>query len=727
MNERKAFGDIPIVILPDDVDLGALVAVAEEPPAAPPQVRHPPPRIPPRPARSGTRGKSPRWSRTRRLVFAAGSLTGVAAVLGLIGFVAFVLHRGYLANYYPSPGALADPHESLARVPGELNCNGCHALTGLTNGCLGCHEEIEGQLSDGQGFHGFLLKGKDADCSRCHHEHLGSQALLVITPSWRGQGPQGFSHPHADFRLVCKHREIGCPACHQEKRRGDVTLPRFPAHPRQHTFLGLQQDCVSCHEDIHSGGLSKDCESCHDQVAFRPAALFDHGRHFPLEGGHSRVACDRCHRIPGAASDSSARRLPFAEVRGTRCAECHDSPHRTVFDRDCIGCHQEAPETWSAGRGGVTDAVHAGTGFVLSPAHAVVPCVKCHGEGGSYAERFQDPSRPGYSRRPETCEGCHREVHGGQFAEKGMTCVDCHELEQFKPHRFGRLRHAGVFPLAGAHAQAECEGCHKEDPDTRVRRFAGTSRDCRTCHQDPHGGQFEAAGRSCSECHDPRRFVPAAFGHAAHDPVFPLAGSHRAVPCASCHVKDARTGARRFVGTTRSCKGCHADPHGGQFATDLAAGDCTSCHRRDAESFAIGRFDHEGCAGFVLVGAHANAKCNQCHVEREARAGPEHVGSMVRVFRGTSRRCSSCHRDVHLGQFRGQGDTDCARCHDPAARWPDLRFEHNKQARFPLDGVHASVPCAGCHRTVPLSDGGSVKLFKPLGASCNDCHTVVPK
>lgn len=644
-------------------------------------------------------------------------------MLGTIAGVTFVLRRGYLANYYPSPGALVEPHARLASE-GALSCNGCHALLGLENGCLTCHEEIEAQLATRRGFHPFLLDGKDADCSRCHHEHRGRNAPLVAAASWQGKGPEGFSHPQVPFKLVCKHADLPCRECHEGRRRTEMTLPQFPERERRHTFLGLTQECVTCHPDPHAGGLVRDCESCHDQAAFRPTAGFDHDSRFPLEGGHRRAACSGCHVIPDPAREPLAAAAPFARSRGFRCADCHASPHRVSLGDNCVGCHGESPDSWSEGRRGMTPAIHERTGFPLSPAHAEVACEKCHEQNRPYGERFRDPLTPEYTRTVASCGGCHRDAHGGQFAARGNVCADCHRQDVFRPSALDAAKHEAFFPLLGAHSRTACEGCHREEPGSRVRKFVGVSQRCESCHDDPHGGQFLATGRTCSECHDPRGFAPSAVDQAAHEPIFALAGGHRAVPCESCHRIDPGTGVRRFAGTARECKGCHTSPHGDQFAPELAAGDCTTCHARRTDSFAIESFDHERCVGFALVGAHAKAQCNQCHAERQVRTSESSPAAMVRVFRDTSRECSSCHRDVHLGQFREQGATNCTRCHDPAARWADLRFDHNRQARFPLDGDHARVACNRCHREAPVPGGDVVRVFKPLGASCNDCHAV---
>jgi hypothetical protein len=83
-------------------------------------------------------------------------------------------------------------------------------------------------------------------------------------------------------------------------------------------------------------------------------------------------------------------------------------------------------------------------------------------------------------------------------------------------------------------------------------------------------------------------------------------------------------------------------------------------------------------------------------------------------------QCSACHKDPHRGSFP-QG---CESCHNTSG-WKKIsleavnqRFDHSK-TKFPLEGKHSSVGCAGCHAN------GDFK--KPLVfAKCMDCHKPDP-
>jgi hypothetical protein len=65
---------------------------------------------------------------------------------------------------------------------------------------------------------------------------------------------------------------------------------------------------------------------------------------------------------------------------------------------------------------------------------------------------------------------------------------------------------------------------------------------------------------------------------------------------------------------------------------------------------------------------------------------------------------------------------DCADCHTPESWKPDpatVKFDHGRQARFPLEGRHRDVSCRSCHLDLTFAD--------PVlrGAECATCHADV--
>lgn len=472
-------------------------------------------------------------------------MVGALAILGL---------GAYLTLFDAAPGSLSASHSRIEGLTRIDRCVQCHAKEGLEAGCLHCHEEIAEQLAASRGLHVRLLEGKPQACEPCHREHLGASFPLITRASWGDFDPERFEHRHVAFSLEGKHGGLPCGDCHARKEAKPFTLPAYPALARGATFLGQSQECVSCHPDAHAGTMSLACEECHGQEAFKPAPRFDHTRFYPLLGAHATAPCAGCHVAPreGAATapeapevlatrqtlaataapvdtkppegmstegakEEAAAPLVFKESKGKRCVDCHENPHHAPWQGDCESCHPNDGAPWSAAAAKVTIATHAQTGFRLEPPHEQVACEKCHAPSKSLQERYPDPSALSYRRGQDQCDGCHRDVHGGQFLGRADGCLGCHLREAFTPHNYVVARHT-TFALAGAHNAVPCNECHKAqkpgaaesivsektDADSNaVRQFVGTARDCKGCHADPHGGQFrrELDQGDCNGCH----------------------------------------------------------------------------------------------------------------------------------------------------------------------------------------------------------------------------------
>ena len=100
---------------------------------------------------------------------------------------------------------------------------------------------------------------------------------------------------------------------------------------------------------------------------------------------------------------------------------------------------------------------------------------------------------------------------------------------------------------------------------------------------------------------------------------------------------------------------------------------------------------------FPLVGKHAQARCEACHVQ---------PADQVKL----STQCGTCHAkdDAHQGKLGG----DCQRCHSNSGWKIEVRFDH-ALSRFPLLGKHAQQQCAACHAD---------KSFAVKGVTCASCH-----
>jgi hypothetical protein len=183
----------------------------------------------------------------------------------------------------------------------------------------------------------------------------------------------------------------------------------------------------------------------------------------------------------------------------------------------------------------------------------------------------------------------------------------------------------------------------------------------------------------------------------------------------------------RGAADLRTCSACHAQVHefhgAAAQASKDAALECARCHTTLSFSDrARANFDHAAWAGFPLQGAHASTACEACHVP--AAQSSAHV---AKLGRAAGSDCAACHVDAHRGQFEREGRTDCARCHDPARPLGEVRFDHQRDARFALDANHRKLDCSACHKPWPTPDGRSVVRYKPLGVECADCHGVSGK
>jgi hypothetical protein len=304
-------------------------------------------------------------------------------------------------------------------------------------------------------------------------------------------------------------------------------------------------------------------------------------------------------------------------------------------------------------------------------------CVDCH---GTVAEQMKDvASMHGkmlHDNPDLGCRHCHPEHRGpdAQLTELNDAAFP-HEVVGFSlnGHQLTVKREAFV-----------CSDCHADD----ISRFE--LQICDTCHRQMDLGFMTAHtlsfGSACLDCHDGADSLASKFDHNRYS--FKLVSNHADLECVKCH-----TDARRiddFASVIQDCASCHRrdEPHEGRFGQD-----CAACHSVDGWTPA--KFDHN-LSAFKLEGEHAEARCEQCHVNN--------------VYTGTPMDCYSCHKDddEHGGRF----GTDCSICHNPSD-WDNADFDHNL-SNFPLTGKHANVACEQCHTTAQ---------FTGLSTSCVNCHS----
>ncbi len=538
-----------------------------------------------------------------------------------------------------SPGPLQRSHRQLEGVE---NCTRCHEVGRRLSAdrCLACHSALATRIRAQRGLH--AQPGHEA-CEACHVEHQGRDYELVW---WGKAGRAAFDHAQTGWRLEGKHAGQACESCHRPAAVADrAGLVAGAANPAR-TFLGLRTDCAACHRDPHAGQLGGDCRSCHGVESWRGASGFDHVRtRFPLTGRHRDVACAKCHPALPAGADAAAPapatatavaptgegRRQWRGVAFADCADCHRDPHAGRLGGRCASCH--ATDGWRAVSQARFD--HDRTRYPLRGRHVAVPCRECH-----------RPDRPAHGLKFAACTDCHADRHAGQFArlEGGGDCARCHTVEGYAPSSYTVERHAGTaYPLAGAHLAVPCVGCHARPragaPVSDIPfRFQSTR--CETCHRDPHRGEAATwiAKGGCESCHRIEAWSAAAYDHATTR--FPLTDRHATARCSACHLPlapDAPRGAIRLRAVNTACESCHRDPHAGQFRA--ATGGSTACERCHATAnWRAGRFDHDRDADFRIDGAHARARCAQCH----PREG-EGEAAFTR-YKPLGRECADCHR-----------------------------------------------------------------------------------
>ena len=481
------------------------------------------------------------------------------------------------------PGRVITAHADL-----EPECSSCHKMfdkKGQKALCLDCHEDIASDVSGENGFHGKRAEVQSDQCSSCHTEHEGRDAIVVILDE------ETFDHRFTDFELLGSHKEAECADCHEP----DVKHRDAPSA------------CVDCHQDDepHQEKMGFECTNCHQPTEWLDAK-FDHDTtDYPLLGKHSEAACLDCHEdptFPKPAStcydchaeddahdgrsgnacgnchnpsdwhDSSfdhARDTDF-ELLGRHgeltCNDCHsDKPFEDEMDTACVSCHLEDDEH-NGHNGEQCDTCHSNTAwpdttfnhdidtdYRLLGGHMEVACNDCHVE-------------PIYEvELNTTCESCHLDddPHDGSL---GTLCESCHtEVNWQDPVFFDH--DLTSFPLLGSHNDNECEDCHA------TQAYKEVESECAGCHHvdDPHRGSF--TGR-CDACHNPVAWDLWDFDHNVQTE-FPLQGAHVEVACNDCH----RSAIEKMKLIDGSCGSCHRadDIHDNEFGVN-----CGRCHTTDS-------------------------------------------------------------------------------------------------------------------------------------------------
>ena len=353
------------------------------------------------------------------------------------------------------PGA--HPGLSLANGHARVVCGKCHDRGQFVSpskgrACVGCHKPVH-EADFGKG------------CQKCH-----ASIRWLGLPRRTGLR----AHKKTAYQLEGEHEKVKCDGCHT------------PSKPAQQRFRELTFDrCNGCHEDKHKGEFKSrsggECGACHTVSGFAPA-LFGIQAHsttkFPLVGHHTAVPCASCH-------DKHPKKGPRMDWRGAKesCESCHENPHGSQFSKEmkkggCAECH--SPLDWHSPK-----IDHSS--WPLTGAHASAPCARCHTPTEADRKTGRGASYRGTARK---CEGCHADVHLGQFrlSKPAKACNFCHDTSHFKIRKFPHEKRTG-YPLEGRHAQLACDKCHKSvasKSGKKATRYRLGYSGCKDCHADPH-------------------------------------------------------------------------------------------------------------------------------------------------------------------------------------------------------------------------------------------------
>ena len=503
-----------------------------------------------------------------------------------------------------SPGDLTKAHSNLE---GMSNCTKCHELGEQVNSgkCLECHSEIKKMINQGRGYHSFnAVQGKN--CYDCHSEHNGRNFMIINFT------PNTFDHKKTGFDLTGAHTRTKCDNCHQFKY-----IKTNISKKKKGTYLGLDTECRSCHEDIHQATLGTDCSACHTIEKFQLAERFDHSKsRFKLTGSHQNVDCTKCHPFE---KKNNKKFQKFKTISFSSCNSCHNDVHKGKFGGDCQSCHNTS--SFHNIAQGTFD--HSKANFPLIGKHRNIKCTDCHKTNLSAKIKH------------EKCLDCHADYHKGDFVISALIrdCSECHSENGFKPSSFTIEKHNfAKFNLTGAHLAVPCQNCHLKEESWHFRNIGN---ECIECHKNVHGNELTQKylpENKCNFCHVTENWKTINFNHSTTD--FTLDGKHQNASCGKCHTIVTDDGmVFQFASSKTNCESCHKDIHFGQFNYHVNS-DCLRCH--SFNNWKPEKFDHERTK-FSLLGAHSKLLCSQCH-KLTVVEGNTFIKYKLEDF-----KCASCH------------------------------------------------------------------------------------
>jgi hypothetical protein len=201
-------------------------------------------------------------------------------------------------------------------------------------------------------------------------------------------------------------------------------------------------------------------------------------------------------------------------------------------------------------------------------------------------------------------------------------------------------------------------------------------------------GHQDLGQTDCLKCHELNKGVPDA-------------------KCLDCHkeIRKSVETKRGFHGRmTQVCIKCHSDHKGKNFDTTKI--DPTN-------------FDHSK-TGYVLKGKHEKLHCHECHKENRSKMAVRKGD--LHYLAGLATSCSSCHQKDDPHHFDGKwASKDCDSCHSMNTWKKEIRFDHDKDTSYALEGKHQQVKCLDCHKNKETKTF-KYEFHELKGKQCLSCH-----
>jgi len=294
---------------------------------------------------------------------------------------------------------------------------------------------------------------------------------------------------------------------------------------------------------------------------------------------------------------------------------------------------------------------------VHKPAERGSTCIKCH----QLATPNQHAFKPLPAKRSEICFECHDDMAEAKKVKhkpfSAGNCTKCHD-----PHQ---SEHKSLLRLPPAKLCVDChEDMEASEKHTHKPFKAGNCVKCHDPHQSDHDKQLrKAPEKLCFECHDAEEFQ----GKTVHGPV--AAGK-----CLDCHHPHQSNNAKQLrKAPPQLCLDCHdrelKDASGSALPATkslftnkevlahppFAEGKCTDCHKphvTDTRRLLAKNYAADFYAPFK---PETYALCFSCH-EQKAFLAPRTLSDT---------RFRNGNLNLHYRHVNRDKGRSCGACHTP--------------------------------------------------------------